>query len=298
MRVYLLSPQFVLPNPHLFKLWVDEWGRQGCEMVGNIADADTVFIDLHSRIADYSRSDMDVLIGCTDKTLVTFDEFDKGGMSKLEWPEPLNQQQKTIFDHIEKNNINAVHFCRLLNKKNKYPSNVFPYEKPYFFDFGLLSENDIWDRPYDIVWIANTAPQREMLKNTLEKDGRLKCKIILGGEKLPLKNWIDEHKKGKMFVSWSAGGYGDEKIQHLFSIAPFIKENNDQLFLHDFTHLKNCIRPNPSPTTKDIDTIVEIVNDKKSLYEIYKNGYDFVKEYYSAEYIAKYILSKIEKHLA
>jgi len=297
MRIYLLSPKDVLPNPHLFPLWVNEWGRQGCEIVDNIIDANAVFIDLHSRIADYSDTDMGVLIGCTDKTLVTFDEFDKGGMSKLDWPEPLNQQQKTIFDHIEKNNINAVHFCRLLNKKNKYPSNVFPYEKPYFFDFGLLSENDIWDRLYDIVWVANTAPQREKLKNILEKDGRLKTKIILGAKKLPLQDWINAHRQGKMFISWSAGGFGDEKIQHLFSVAAIIKENNNQLFLHDFTHLENCIRPNPNPTKEDVDKIVEIVNNKETLYEIYKNGYDFVKKYYSKEYIASNILETIKKHL-
>jgi hypothetical protein len=295
IRFYLISPQ-VPPNPHLFPLWVNEWKKNGITINQEIYYADVLLVDLHTRIADYDAKEMEWLLN-SRVPIITFDEYDKGGLSDHVWPYPLTSQQETIFSHIRKHNIKSTHFCRLLDKTKTYPDNLYPYEKPYFHDEGLLTADQLFDRPFDIVWIANTAPQRDNLKRILKSVWTLKCNIILGQEKIPLHDWINAHKEGKMFVSWSAGGYGDEKIQHLFSVAAIIKENNDQLFLHDFTHLENCLRPNPAPTVEDVETIVEIANDKERLYEIYKNGYEFVKKYYSAEYIALDILEKIKLHL-
>ena len=296
MKFYLLSPQ-VPPNPHLFPMFVDTWRDNGIEIVDRIEESKIVLIDLHSRIADYDERVIDFI--CSSRIpIVTFDEFDKGGMSKLDWPDPLTEQQERIFDHIENEDIASIHFCRLLNKTRQYPSNgVFPFEKPILYQEPILTADELFNRQYDIVWIANTAPQREFFKEILQSYSKLKCKIILGEEKIPLQDWINAHKEGKMFISWSAGGYGDEKMQHLFSVAAAIKENNNQLFLHDFTHLENCIRPQPNPTIKDLDVILSVVNDKEWLYEIYKNNYDFMTKYYSKEYIANDILQKILKHL-
>lgn len=295
MKFFLLSPQCP-PNPHLFPMFVDVWKSNGIEITDRIEDCDVVLMDLHSRLFDYKQEDLDYII--EHKTFfATFDEWDRGGMSKDVWPMPLTRQQNELSERLFTNKINTVHFCRLLNKNSARYENVFPYEKPILYEEPLLSPEEIFERPYDIVWIANTAPQREMFKEILEKDGRLKTKIILGAEKISLQGWINAHKWGKMFVSWSGGGYSDEKIQHLFSIAAIIKEANNQLFLHDFTHLENCIRPNPNPTKEDIDTIVEIVNDKERLYEIYKSGYNFVKQFYSKEHIATNILETIKKQL-
>lgn len=295
MKFYLLSPQCP-HNPHLFPMFVDTWKSEGVEITERIEDCDVVLMDLHSRLFDYKQEDLDYIIE-HKIFFATFDEWDRGGMSKDVWPMPLTPQQLSFVYKFEETRQNRIHFCRLHDKTKPHPPNFFPYEKPLFYEEPLLSPEELFERPYDVVWIANTAPQREMFKKILEGDGRLKTKIILGAEKISLQGWINAHKCGKMFVSWSAGGFGDEKIQHLFSVAAIIKEANNQLFLHDFTHLENCIRPNPNPTKEDIDTIVEIVNDKERLYEIYKNGYDFVKKYYRKEYIASNILETIKKHL-
>ncbi len=292
MKFYLLSPQ-VPPNPHLFPMFVEEWRRNGAELMDRIEDSDAVLIDLHSRIAEYDESIIDFI--CSSRIpIVTFDEYDKGGMSNLDWPDPLTEQQERLFDHIRNEDIASVHFCRLLNKTKKYPSNVYPFEKPILHEEPIVSADELFNRAYDIVWIANSAPQRDTFKEALEIFTPLKCKIILGAEKIPLQDWIEAHKEGKMFVSWSAGGYGDEKMQHLFSVSAAIKENNDQLFLHDFTNLENCIRPNPFPKIIDLDTIIFMANNKERLYEIYKNNYAFMKKYYSKEYIANDILNKIK----
>jgi len=296
MNFYCLSPLSVPENQVLFPIFRPIFIEQGHSFVGSVSECDIVLWDMHTRIADYNQNILDEIIKLKP-FVASFDEFDKGGMSYEVWPYPLTDQMKEFWAQMYSAGISSVNFCRLIDKTKVIPSNLFPFEKPYFYDGGLLSEDEIWDRPYDIVWIANTAPQREHLKKVLEVNSKLKCKIILGAEKIPLQDWIDAHKQGKMFVSWSAGGFGDEKIQHLFSVAAIIKENNNQLFLHDFTHLENCIRPNPNPTREDIETIIEVVNDKSRLYEIYKNGCDFVKKYYSKEYIASNILETILKHL-
>lgn len=297
MRIYLLSPESVPMNPHLFPMFIDAWKGMGCEVVDRIEDCDVVLMDLHTRIFGYEQDDIyKLFLGM--KPIATFDEFDKGGMSNLQWPYPLSSQQLDVFSHINNGRIKSVHFCRLLDKTKEYKNNLYPYEKPILYEEPIATEDELFNRKYDIVWIANTAPQREHLKKVLEINAKLKCKIILGAKKIPLQDWIDAHKQGKMFVSWSAGGFGDEKIQHLFSVAGIIKENNNQLFLHDFTHLENCIRPNTEPTREDIQTIVDVVNDKSRLYEIYCKGYEFVKKHYSKEYIANDIFKKIIKHCA
>jgi hypothetical protein len=299
MRFYLLSPNGVPENPHLFPTMKPTFNNNGWTQVTNIIESQIVLFDLHTRISGYDQTDIEYILDRKPK-LASFDEFDKGGMSTLDWPQPLTSQQYSVFQLIytlAEKPIKSVHFCRLLNKTKTYPPNVFPFEKPILFEQPMLSADNLFNRPYDIVWIANTAPQREGLKQILEADGRLKCDIRLGQEKIPLSQWIDEHRKGKLFISWSGGGYSDEKMQHLFSVAGIIRENNNQWLAHDFVHLETAIRPSPIPTKEDLDAIYEIVNDKERLYALYRNGYDFMKKYYSKEYIAQYILNTIKENL-
>ena len=298
-KFYTLSPATVPENPHLFPMLRPFFSERGHSFVLNIEDADIVLFDLHSRIGGYSEKDIDWAARNAEK-IVYFDEWDRGGLSVDKYPLPLTEQQRMIVGSIIVNGVvvGQVHFCRLLDKTATYRGYIiYPYEKSIIYEEKPVSADELFEREYDIVWIANTAPQREKLKQILEADGRLKTNIILGAQKIPFQDWINEHKKGKLFISWSGGGFSDERMQALFSIAGIIRENNNQLLLHDFEHLKTAIRPNPIPTKEDIDTIVEIVNDKRKLHDIYMSGCSFMKDYYSPGYIANDILSKIEKHL-
>jgi hypothetical protein len=297
MRVFLLNPNGVAPNPHLFPLYKPTWIEKGCEFVDNIQDCDIVFIDFHSRIGSYYQSDIDFILNNTP-TLVTFCEWDRGNMSADNWPYPLTLQQLNVFDHYTKNNTKAVHFCRLLDKTKEYPDNVFPYEKPTLHEKPIEYIDHLFEREFDICWIANTAPSREAIAKRLLEDGRLKCNIHLGETKIPFDQFIAEHKKAKLFISSAAGGFTDERVQHLYSIAGIIRQKTDQLLLHDFTDLVNCIRISSPPTDEEIENILEVVNDKKFLFEIYLHGYTFVRHYYSAAHIATNILETIQKHIS
>lgn len=294
MRFYLLSPANIPENPHLFPYFLDTWKSKGIQIVDRIEDCDVVLVDFHTRVSDYDQNDVEYIMD-SDNPLCCFDEFDKGSMSLLDWPYPLTKQLEWIFYKSHK--VKSVHFCRLLNKTKKYPDNVYPYERTILYQEPMLSPNDLFNREFDVVGIMNTAPQREAIKKALEEDGRLKCNIILGAEKIPLNEWINEHKRGKLFLSASGGGYSSEKPQHLFSVAAMLQERTDQLLLQEPQHIFTCIKIDSPPTKYDIDIIVKYVNDKELLYDIYQTNYNYMTEYYSAEYIATDILNKILKHV-
>lgn len=269
----------------------------GNQFVLNIESAEIVLMDLHTRLSDYSQKDIDYLI-VNRKPVVIFDEWDRGNMSKDEYPNPLTEQQRQVFNFINIGRIKAVHFCRLLDKTKKYAPNIYPYEKAISYEEPMLSADQLFNREYDIVFIANHSPSREAIAKAIQEDGRVKYKISIGEKKIPFNEFVDEHRKGKLFISSGAGGYSNERPQCLFSIAGMIQENTDQLLLHEYTDLENCIKIESPPTQKDLDKIFEIINNKDYLYKIYLNGFNFIKTYYTKEYIATDILNKIIKHLA
>ncbi len=292
MKFYLLSPASVPMNQILFPSFIKPWEDRGHSFVGNIEECDVVLFDLHARISEYKKEDYDYIIANNHK-VVSFDEWDRGNMSDDQWPYPLTNQQELILSYGDV----LCNFCRLLNKKRQYPRNVYPIEKGYFYEEEMLSADELFDRPYDICYLANQAPSRDSIAATLLADERLKCYVSIGATKIPFADFIKQHKKAKLFISSGAGGYTDERVQSMFSIAGIIRERSNQLLLHDFVDGVNCLRIDCPPTREDLNAIVEVVNNKDRLYDIYKSGYDFVKTYYNPDYIANFILDTIENNL-
>ena len=295
-KFYTLSPESVPENQVLFPTIRPYFISQGHCFVDLIEEADVVLFDLHSRIGGYSEKDIE-FICLGGVPVATFDEWDRGNMSADIWPFPLTRQQEEVSEALIKHKVRTVHFCRLLDKTKEPYNNIFPYEKPILYEEPFLTPDDLFNRPLDICFISNSSPSREKIAQALIEDGRLKCHISLGAEKIPFDDFVKEHKKAKLFLSSGAGGYSNERPQHLFSIAAILQERTDQLLLHPYTHLYNCLMIDSPPTKEDIDTIVEVVNDKERLYGIYKAGYEFMKQNYSAEAVASDILQKILKHL-
>lgn len=296
MKFYTLSPSEVPENPHLFPMWTPTWIASGCSIVDKIEECDVVLMDLHSRLIDYNQQDVDILYG-GDRPIITFDEWDRGNMSSDNWPNPLTKQQKGVFTCIDALGVKSAHFCRLLDKTKIYAENLYPYEKPILHEGPLLTPDELFNREFDVVFIANQSPSRERIAESFQRDIRLKTFISIGAKKREFSDFLNWHKRGKLFVSSGAGGYTDERKQALFSIAGIIQEETNQLLLHKFYDGLNCIKIDNPPTKEQFDTIYEVVNNKEKLYEIYYNCYHYMKKYYSAEYIANDILSKIKQHL-
>lgn len=298
IKFFIISPKGVPVNPHLFPMFKPTFEAQGHTFTADITAATCVLFDLHSRISDYDQDEIDYVLS-SGVPVASFDEWDRGSLSNDVWPWPLTDQQEKIFEAIDSGKNKAVHLCRLLDKTKTYPPNLHPYEKPIlYYEEPLLTPDELFDRRYDVCFIANTSPQREAVAAALRSDKRLKCIISLGRPKIPFNDWVNEHKKAKLFVSVSAGGYSNERIQNLFSISVLLQERTDQLLLYPFSHSMNCLKVNQPPTQLDLQTIYEVVNDKKRLHEIYTNGYNFVRQFYSAGYIANDILQKILNHIA
>lgn len=293
----IISPAGVPQNPVLFPMMKPTFLAEAHNFVDNVEFADVILFDLHTRIADYDEKEIDAIVG-SGKPVVTFDEWDRGGMSLDFWPDPLTKQMEQILQKCFSGGVKSVHFCRLLDKKKKYLPNLYPYEKPILHEEPIVSADDLFNRTFDIVWIANTAPQRERLAKALRVDSRLKCNIILGAKKIPFQDWVNEHKKGKFFISCSAGGYSNECVQALFSVSAQLKEINDQLLLHPFTNGVNSVMISDEPTKEQLDYLVHVVNNKDELYKIYLNNVQHMRNFYTKEYIAKDILGKIIKHCA
>jgi hypothetical protein len=296
MKFYLLSPATVPMNQILFPSFIKPFTDKGHSFTESISECVCVLLDLHSRIANYRQDDIDYVLQ-SNTPLAVFCEWDRGNMSTDEYPEPLTAQQKQIFNKIHNGEIRSIHFCRLIDKNKKYNYNISPYEKPIIYEEPLCTPDELFNREYDLCFIANTAPGRERIAQALREDGRLKCYISLGATKIPFDEFVNQHRKAKLFVSSGAGGYSNERPQSLFSISTLLQERTEQLLLHDFTHLQNCLKIDSPPTKKDLDIVYETVNDKDRLHEIYKNGYGYMKTYWTAEYIANNILEIIEKNL-
>lgn len=295
-KLYTLSPESVPENQVLFPTIRPEFEKAGHEFTHKPYQADIILIDLHTRVAEYSQDDIDYIID-SGKPICTWDEFDKGGMSDLDWPQPLTGQQFKIFEHLNYSGTKAVHFCRLLNKtKTDYPTNLYPYEKPILFEQPMCSPDELFNRPVDIFFVANDSPNRQLIKKAFEEDGRFKCNIVLGVQKIPFNDWLDQCRQAKFFIKASAGGYGCERMQALFSISPMLLERTNQLFANPFTDWDNCITFGQPPNKTDLDVIYAVLNNKENLWRMYYNNYNFVKTYYSKEFWGNYYLGKMKKH--
>jgi hypothetical protein len=296
MKFYTISPQGVPENPHLFPMFRPTFIEKGHSFVNRIEECDVVLFDLHTRIADYKQSDVDWVTLNNPKT-ATFCEWDRGNLSDEEWPHPLTVQQALVMCRIMGS---GVHFCRLLDKTkiDIYRQNIYPYEKCILYEEPMLTADQLFEREFDVVFIANYSPSRQLIAEALQADHKLKIFISIGAKKREFNDFVNWHKRGTLFVSSGAGGYTDERKQNLFSIAGLIQEETDQLLLHPFTNAVNCLKISSNPTKQELDYIRLVCNNKEELYRLYKNNYEFMKTYYSKEYIASNILETIQKHLS
>lgn len=279
-------------NQVLFPNLTPTFIAKGHEIVDNIELADVVLFDLHVRTHDYDQKDIQLILD-NDVFVASFCEYDRGGMSSAQWPFPLWSNQKSVMDKVMNS---GVHFCRLLSKTKTHLPNLYPYEKPIFYQEEMCSPEELLNRPYDVCMICNTSPSRESIARAIESDSRLSSIVRIAAPKIPFDNWVDAHRKAKLFVSASGGGFSNERPQNLFSVSAMIQEKTDQLLLHPFTHMENCIKISSTPTKTELGIIYEVTHSKDLLYEIYSNNYQFMKKYYSAEYIATDILNKILAH--
>lgn len=269
MKVLYISPNNQI-NKRIFPL-------VNIEQTTDVNEATHCFVEVVSGPCYYPYDAIHFLAIANKMPMIVFDNREYGPMQKEEWtPFPLANP--------------FAYFVRNMDKTKEYPPNVYPYDWPYFeeCDFGAISKDELFNRKADCCFYGVESPTRKNFVHGIN-GVNVEYAFIDHTFRLTLKEWVRLHKDAKCFISCDGGGFTDERIQQLFSVAAILKNKNNHRPNNPFTDKVNCIEVSEHPTKEELDWLVKIVNDKEWLYEIYLNGIAHVKKYYSKEYLSEYV---------
>lgn len=270
------------------------------QFVDDVRDSNIIFYDIWCGFGEYNRKDIDLAI-ITNNPIFVFDFHDYNDY--VEWPgfgkwEHLQHEQwANILRSFKDLQRIRGYFMRKMSKRLDYPWWVYPIDCCLYpdHDFPITTADELYSRPNDIFFVGNISNEREMVCNELSK--HFKCDFVLGQERIPHDEWLNRARQSKMFLTADGGGWSDERAFQLITLAPMLKQKNNMVEYVELIDGKECwkIQPNVPPT--DIEDLKILLNDKEFLYEIYLNGVDKMKKYYSQEARSKYILDKIKQLL-
>lgn len=283
-KIIYISPEGVT-TPQLFDTFKETFAGNGIGEAKNFNEADIAFIDLYSDVRPIDGIISDIL-DINNTPIVFFQEKDFGGMSK----EVFNESD------YKWHNGEIVLFVRKMDKTIQYPSWVYPYELIQYpdHDFALVSKEELFNRPNDICFIGNISPQRISVCDSFIQ--HFICDFVLGEERLPHNQWLDRHRKSKLFLTADGGGFSDERPYQLMTISAMLRQKNNHFQPYPFSDCVNCLEVSEQPTADEISGIKAVLNDPDYLYEIYLDGVEHLKKYYSEEARANYILDVLKQN--
>jgi hypothetical protein len=303
MRIKFISPIDVPPTPLLFDTMVETFIDNGHFIVDDIKEADCVMVDLHSGIGGYDKFELNIAVS-NKMSFVFFDETDYGGCKD-------GTEEWFGFNRLDDNgycnnmfglitlNCPTVYFMRKVDKTKQFPSWVYPYELTQYPDhiFETVSEEELFNREYDIVWVGNESPTRRNTVDGLLKHG-FNMKVVWTNEtgKIEHNEWLNLHRQGKMFLTSCGGGFGDERPYQLIYISSMLRTKNNQLIVHNFREGLDCLEVSEHPTYPEIKILKDVLNNKEILYEIYLNGITRMRKYFNPKFRAQYILDTLLKY--
>ncbi len=297
MTIYFISPTGK-SNPTLFPTMIKTLKEQGHTITNNINEATVIFFDLYSMVGTYDSEIMSCL--SFKIPIIYFDESDYGGCQDgTENWFGFNQLESGNYAKnayaLSLTNCKVVYFMRKMDKTKTFPDHVFPYEVPYSkdHDFTPVTKEQLFKREFDLCFIGNNSPTRLIFFAALGDN--FKIDVRLGMPKLEHYEWLERHRQSKMFVEVCGGGWGSERPQQLFSIAPMLRVKSNKLIMFDFEDCNECLEVNEIPTQEDINKIKIFLSDSEMLYHIYNKGIEKTKQYFSEEFRTNYILSILKQ---
>jgi hypothetical protein len=288
MIVMFVSP-IGKKTPLLFDTFVDTFTKNGIFITDNINEADIVFYDHYSGLGEHDSNTIDCILE-RKMPVVIFDETDYGGMSKNNW-----DAGNVVF---YENGNPIMYFMRKMSKEKSYPDWVKPYELIQYpsHDFPPTTKEELFSRDTDICWIGNTSPTRANLLTGLLKYKTFTIDCLFTKERIPHEEWLNRHRKAKLFISACGGGFSDERAYQLITIAPMLRNKSQQLKINDFEDMQDCIEINEIPTEQDVSKILSVLNDADLLYDIYMRGIERMRNFYNPIYRANYILETLKEN--
>ncbi len=309
MTFLFISP-IRFSTPDLFDTFTDTFLENGHSITTDVDKADFVFFDLHNRFADYDTNVINrVLLKKIPVAII--DNWDYWGCKGVltEWHEMWNSQEYCtsgcdwfrILHQFKQNGNIKVYFVRKFCKTDSLPLFVYPLEYIQLDDFPITTKEELFNRQYDVSFLGNSSIWRSNIVCGILKDGRLKEKTQFRFHRLRLeyREWISWHKQSKFFIESDGGGFGSERPFHLMTISPMLRQHNEMGRINDWEHGVDCIEigkedPMGIPTTQEIDYLIEVLNDKDRLYDIYIKGAEKMKNYFNANYRANYVLDVLK----
>lgn len=286
MKIVYIHPNNHI-NPVLFPRLKGTFTKYGHTETNNPAESTHCFIEIVSGTFSYDQNILDVVL---QKAIPIYamDNREWGGMKNEKW-HPIEGITPNIY------------FVRNMNKTEQYPDNVFPYDWPFFpeCDYPMTTKEELNSRPYDCCLIAAESPTRRNVVDGILKDGRLKLnyKFLDHTQRLPCEQWVAEHRKAKLYISCEGGGYSNERPNQLFSIAAMLNVTSNYSPANKLKWGVDCLEISEHPTKEEIDEILEVIQDKDWLFDLYTGGVEFTKENLSSEAVANYILEILKQNI-
>lgn len=292
-KICFISP-IGFSTPMLFGTFEKTFKEKGHEIVVDVKSADIVLFDMHTRIGNY---DNEVISIASKRPTVFFDAWDYGTMHKDGFPYINHDQIKSLMSELKDNNIPIIYFVRKLEKRLANEG-YHPYELIQYpdHDFPVVSKEELFNRKIDLCFIGNTSPTRDNFISGLLKYGIFKTDCIFNSyERVEHDEWLERHRKAKLFITACGAGFSDERQYQLITIAPMLRNKSNHFRLNDFVDMVDCVEIDETPTESDCEKLLRVLNDEDKLYAIYVAGVNRMKQYFNAEYRANYILEVMKK---
>ncbi len=268
-------------NKNLFPYFYETFSSKGHSWVTDPNEATHCFMELQIEGNQYPNEIQTVIE--REIPIICFDNREYGVCRPEEW--------KPYFrPHIS--------FIRNMRESFTYPDNCYPFDWAVFrnSEHPLATKEELFAREYDVSFIGTMSPTRETLIKGLMNDGRLKIDFQdrdCTKRFSTYEQFLNEHRKAKLYLSCEGAGLTNERPMQLYTIAAMLKNRNDLRSASPYSDLVDCIEINNEPTNMDIGKILDVVNDKDWLYEIYMAGVNHARTYLSHEYSSNYVLNTL-----
>lgn len=312
VKFYFISP-IGQKSYLLFDTFEDTFKALGHEIVSDIDIADVVFYDLWCGYGEYFHHEISETQRWK-KPVIVFDFHDYYSNEKIlhKWPgrnnweavkhQPWAEYLRVFID----NDQVKVYFMRKMTFREKFPDWVHPIDCCTYpdHDFGVALKSDFFDRKHDITFIGAPSTWRANAVSDLMKGDEYwaaDMNKFFTFERLSHAEWLKEHGRAKMYLTGTGGGFSDERSHQLYSVSACLRLRSDHLLPYPFTDMFNCVEVGDmwgQISDSDFYKLKGLLYENEDkLYDIYVNGYNFMKEYYSPESRAKYILTTILNNL-